>query len=76
GKETAREDVSSGEITLRFEGQAKKDDKEKAKEGTDDDKRAMVKPKMKPKPKRRNDKLTWKNTWVPKWFLPTTKEFG
>lgn len=72
----ARIDVSSGEITLRFEGQATNDDMAKAKEGADDDERAKVKSKVKPKPKRRNDKLTWKNTWVPKCFLPTTKEFG
>lgn len=64
------------EITLRFDGEATNDEKEKVKEGTDEDARAKVKTKMKPKPKWRNDKLTWKNTWVPKRFLPTTKEYG
>jgi len=47
----ARIYVSSGEITLRFDGQATNDEKERAKEETDDDKRAKVKPKMKSKPK-------------------------
>ncbi|MEQ5154369.1 retropepsin-like aspartic protease [Providencia rettgeri] len=72
----ARKDVSSGEITLRFDGQATNDEKENAKEELDEDERAKVKAKMKPKPKWKNDKLTWKNTWVPKCFLPTTKEYG
>jgi len=71
----ARIDVSSGEITLRFDGQAKNDDKERTEEN-DEEAKAMVKTRTKSKQRWKNDKLTWKNTWVPKCFLPTTKEYG